>query len=95
MSLNNRDIECNTKYESLANLMKSEGKVGIVFKKTKHKHEFQELCEELEPIYGKLVWTLPHKIGFTEYKIRKAHQIAQDRNILEFKYLVGIIKRLT
>ena len=63
-------------------------------KKTKHKFEYQELCEELEPIYGKLVWTLPHKIGFTEYKIRKAHEIAQNRKILKINYLIGIIKKL-
>jgi hypothetical protein len=63
-------------------------------KETKHKYEFQELCEELEPIYGKLIWTLPHKIGFTEYKIRKAHEIAQKRGIDKIQYLIGIIKKL-
>lgn len=68
--------------------------LSFEIKKTKHKHEFQELGESLEPIYGKAIWTLFYKPNFTEYKIRKAHQIAQDRNILEFKYLVGIIKRL-
>lgn len=61
---------------------------------TKHKYEFQEICEELEPIYGKLIWTLPHKIGFTEYKIRKAHEIAKSRGIDKINYLIGIIKKL-
>ncbi len=58
-------------------------------------YEYQELCKELEPIYGKAIWTLPFKAGFTEYKIRKAHEIANSRNILEVRYLIGIIKRLS
>lgn len=62
--------------------------------KSKHKFEFQEICEELEHIYGKLVWTLPHKVGFTEYKIRKAHQIATQKKITKINYLIGIIKKL-
>lgn len=66
----------------------------IEIKKSKHKFEFQELCEELEPIYGKLVWTLPHKVGFTEYKIRKAHEICKQKNILSIRYLIGIVKKL-
>lgn len=61
---------------------------------TKHQHEYQELCEELQPIYGKLVWTLPHQVGITEWKIREAHRIAQQRKITTFAYLRGIIKKL-
>ncbi len=74
----------------------TKGNQQILFeiKKTKHKFEFQELCEELEPIYGKRIWTLPHKIGFTEYKIRKAHEIALQRGIKNIQYLIGIIKKL-
>lgn len=63
-------------------------------KETKHKHEFQEVCEELEPIYGKLIWTLPHKVGFTEFKIREAHRIAKERGVTKFAYLYGIMKKL-
>lgn len=73
---------------------KGNQKILFEIKPSKHKFEYQELCEELEPIYGKLVWTLPHKPNFTEYKIRKAHEIAKSRNILKINYLIGIIKKL-
>ncbi len=66
----------------------------ILEKKSKHKFEFQEVCTELEPIYGKRIWTLPYMAGFTEYKIRKAHGIAQSRGIIKINYLIGIIKKL-
>jgi hypothetical protein len=63
-------------------------------KETKHKHEYQEVCEELQKTYGKLVWTLPFKPGFTEYKLREAHRIAKERGITKFAYLYGIMKKL-
>jgi len=59
-----------------------------------HEFEFQEVCKELEPFYGKVVWSLPFKEGFTEFKIREAHKIAKKRGIVKFSYLVGIIKKL-
>ena len=62
--------------------------------KTKHEHEFQEVCSDLEPHYGKVIWTLPYKAGVTEFKIRKAHEIAMSRGIVKFGYLMGIIKKL-
>lgn len=61
---------------------------------SKHMHEFQEVCTELEPVYGKIVWTLPHRKGITEYKLREAAKIARKRGILSLGYLLGIIKRL-
>ena len=61
---------------------------------TKHEHEFQEVCEELEPVYGKAIWTLPHQVGVTEHKIREAHKIAVKRGITRYGYLKGVIKRL-
>lgn len=61
---------------------------------TKHQHEFQEVCEELEPVYGKAVWLLPHIAGVTEWKIREAAKIAKTRGNRTFPYLRGIIKRL-
>lgn len=63
-------------------------------KQSKHKFEYQEVCEELEPTYGKLIWTLPHKVGFTEYKIREAHKVCIKRNILTFKYLYGVLRKM-
>lgn len=62
--------------------------------RSKHEYEYQELCSELEPIYGKLVWTLPHRKGVTEYKLREAHKIATKRNTFTIPYLYGIIKKL-
>lgn len=61
---------------------------------TKHEHEFQELCEELEPTYGKIIWTVPYKKGVTEYKLREAAKIARKRGNLTYPYLMGIIKRM-
>ena len=61
---------------------------------TKHQYEFQEICEALEPTYGKLIWTLPHKKGVTEYRLREAAKIARKRGNLTYPYLIGIIKRL-
>lgn len=62
---------------------------------TKHLFEYQSVCEELQPIYGKRIWTLPHQAGVTEYKIAKAHEIAVKRGRQgDFRYLRGIIKRL-
>lgn len=68
--------------------------IVIEFKKTKHKFEYQEICEELEPIYGKQIWLAPSKIYFTEYKLKKAHEICKQRNILTFSYLLGVMKNL-
>jgi len=67
---------------------------GYVFKKTKHEYEFQEVCSDLQAIYGKAIWTLPFKEGVTEFKIRKAHEIAQRKGVKNFAYLYGIIKKL-
>lgn len=57
-------------------------------------YEFQALGLELEPIYGKLVWTLFHKKNVTEDVVRRAHEIAKKRNIQKYAYLLGIIKKL-
>jgi len=66
------------------------------FKKQKNKidFEFQELGLELEPFYGKVIWSLFHKVGMTEQKIRDAHKIAEKRGVTKFPYLLGIIKNL-
>ena len=63
-------------------------------KETNHDFQFQEVCTELQPFYGKAIWTLPYKNGVTEFKIREAHKIAKKRGITKFPYLVGIIKKL-
>lgn len=81
----------NNESKSMGSLM---DKYQIGTKKTKHEYEFQEVCSDLEKDFGKLVWTLPHKIGFTPHKIKKAGAIARKRGVLKFPYLVGIIKNL-
>lgn len=61
----------------------------------KVKHEFQELGLELEPFYGKLIWTLFYKPWATEFKIRQAHERnLKGKRVFELKYLIGIIKKL-
>lgn len=63
-------------------------------KKSAHDFEYQEVCSELEPIYGKGIWRLPYQPGVTEHKIREAHKIASQRGIQKYGYLIGIIKKL-
>lgn len=63
-------------------------------KKNKHEYEFQEICADLEKDFGRGVWALPHRAGFTEYKIKKAGEIARERGVLKLGYLIGIIKKL-
>lgn len=63
-------------------------------KESKFSFEFQELGVLLEPIYGKGIWGLFYKQGFTEWKIREAHRIASERGIQKLGYIIGIIKRL-
>jgi len=67
---------------------------GYKIKKSEHEHEFQEVCSNLQKDFGKLVWTLPYKAGVTPHKMLEASKIAQQRGILKFPYLLGIIKKL-
>jgi hypothetical protein len=62
--------------------------------KSKFEHEFQELGVELEKTYGKSIWPLFYRAGFTEYKIREAHRIATLKGINKIGYLIGIIRRM-
>ena len=82
--------------DNYLDLTKDYVKPNFLFKveETKHKHEFQEIGEELQKVYGKAIWPLFYKIGFTEFKIRKAHEIAQKRGVTSIKYLIGIINKL-
>lgn len=82
------------KTKSMFDLLKDFSAPAQELKKSKVQYEFQELGLELEPIYGKVIWSLFYKKGFTEFKIRKAHEIAQRRNITKVAYLIGIIKKL-
>lgn len=63
-------------------------------KESKFSFEFQELCSEIEKYIGKSAWTLPYKVGFTEYKIRRAFEIAKQKEKVTMPYIIGIIKRL-
>lgn len=90
--LNVEDLDFN-KFGSIVN--KYIPKIEEVRKEIKKpKHEFVELCEELEPVYGKQIWGLPRRIGYTEYKIREAHKKCVEKGIINIKYLVGIIKKM-
>lgn len=63
-------------------------------KESKFSFEFQELGVLLEPIYGRGIWGLFYKQGFTEWKIKEAHRIASERGIQKLGYIIGIVKRL-
>lgn len=63
-------------------------------KRPKVDYEFQALGILLEPIYGKVIWSLFHRKGVTEEKVRRAHEIAKRRGIEKYAYLWGIIKKL-
>lgn len=63
-------------------------------RESKFNHEFQELGVLLEPIYGRGIWPLFYRAGFTEWKIREAHRIASERGIQKLGYIIGIVKRL-
>ena len=67
---------------------------SLPVKKSKYKFEFQEICAELEKTYGKRIWRVPYLPYATEFKIKKAHEIAQKNGVLTFPYLLGIIRRL-
>jgi hypothetical protein len=91
-----QDLQFNNKFTSLVNkyLPKIEETKKEVINKKKPKYEYVELCEELEKIYGKQIWALPRRIGYTEYKIREAHKRCVEKGIINIKYLVGIIKKM-
>ena len=56
--------------------------------------EFQSLCIELEAYFKtKQVWTLPHKVGMTESKLRDAHKVCEKKGITSFRYLMGVLKK--
>jgi hypothetical protein len=59
---------------------------------SKHKHEYQELCTQLEKYFGKLVWTLPHKPGFTENRIRQAARACWRQKKVGEKYFGYLYK---
>jgi len=61
---------------------------------SKHKHEYQAICSDLEKDFGKRVWTLPHMLGVTDAKLKRAAVIARDKGILKFAYLLAIIHNL-
>lgn len=63
---------------------------------TTYRYEFELICKEYEPFFGRLIWTLPYKPipGMTNEKIRKAAEIAKKRGINKIPYLIGIIKKL-
>lgn len=55
---------------------------------------FQALGLELEPFYGKVIWSLFYKANVTEDKVRRAHEIAVKKGKVNYGYLYGVIKKL-
>ena len=64
----------------------------ISFEKSKINFEFQQLGLEMQPLYGKLIWTLFYTYNLE--KIKDADKICRQKGITSLPYLVGVIKRL-
>jgi len=65
------------------------------FKITKKQtFEFQEICSNLQKIYGKGIWGLTKKLWFSEEKLRQAHKICKEKGITYIGYLIKVIKNL-
>lgn len=94
LSYENKFSSLLSKYSNLKPPEIKKPKLAMGYNKPKRKYEFIELCKELEPIYGKTVWQLPRRIGFTEYKIRKAHEIATQQGKQNIGYLIGCIRKM-
>lgn len=60
--------------------------------KRKVDFEFQQIGIELEPFYGKVIWSLFYKYPLV--KIRDAHKVCVERGIITVKYLIGVMKNL-
>ncbi len=54
--------------------------------------EFQALGLELQPIYGKAIWSLFYK--FPMSKIKDAVKICEKKGVTKLPYLIGVIKHL-
>lgn len=89
----NEDDPYANKPKSMQDLM---GKFQIGREKTKHEYEYQEICEDLQKDFGKLVWIIPHKNKpwVTEFNLKEAGKIARKNGITTVPYLIGIMKKL-
>ncbi len=67
-------------------------RVGDV--KANDEFEFQEVGVELEPYYGKLIWTVFYRADATERRVREAHKVCLKKKIFNIAYLIGVMKRL-
>jgi len=65
----------------------------------KQKFQFQELTKKLYPIYGDVIFKLPYRTFYSDYKLEKAHEatekfckdpIKENR----FKYLVSCMRKM-
>ena len=59
----------------------------------KVEHEYQAICLELEEYFGKkkLIWSLPHRKGFTNPLMRYALKECKTRNKPFLNYFITII----
>jgi hypothetical protein len=57
-------------------------------------HEYQLLCNEIEPKLGKGIWSVPSMPFVTDDKLRRAWNIVKKRGIYKLAYLIGTIKKL-
>ena len=62
-------------------------------KTPKVEYEYQDLCLQLEEYFGKkkLIWALPHRVGYTNQLMRYSLKECQTRNIKNLNYFIAII----
>ena len=91
-------LTCNDPQQTLTVTHRGERYEKEKEKLGEHKidHSFQAYCIEIRGFFPKeqekLLWKTFH--DYFENDIRKAFRICRDRNILDVKYLRGVLKRL-
>lgn len=57
-------------------------------------YEYQAICLEMEEQFGrsKLLWTLPHRVGYTNQLMRYALKECKTRKVDNLHYFIAIIK---
>lgn len=54
--------------------------------------EFQQLGIELEPFYGKVIWSMFYRYPLV--KIQDAHKVCVERGITKLAFLIGVMNKL-
>jgi len=60
----------------------------------KVEYEYQDICLQMEEYFGKkkLIWALPHRVGYTNQLMRYALKECTTRKVNNLNYFIAIIK---